>query len=78
MEQTRKTPYRRIACNELITPEGQCLIRYVVELSEDGQVERHYALTQELARTEWHQGRLNLRKCNDGVVRLFDKHKPIT
>jgi len=47
-------------------------------LSEDGQVERHYALTQELARTEWHQGRLNLRKCNDGVVRLFDKDKPIT
>ena len=71
MKQQRKTPNRRIACNELITLEGQCLTLCVVELSEDGRVERHYPLQQELAYTEWMQGRLSLRKDAEGVIRLY-------
>jgi len=71
MKQQRKTPHRRIACNELITLEGQCQTLCVVELSEDGRVERHYPLQQELAYTEWMQGRLSLRKDADGVIRLY-------
>ena len=77
MKQSEKTPYRRIACNELINLEGHCLTLCVVELSEDGQVERHYPLVQELAYTEWMQGRFALRKDADGIVRLYHNDKPI-
>ena len=78
MKQSKKTPFRRIACNELMTLEGQCLTLCVVELSEDGQVVRHYALEQEMPQTEWIPGRLNLKRCGDGVVRVFYNGKPIT
>ena len=78
MIENRKTPLRRIACNELITPEGQCLTLCVVELSDDGQVVRHYSLSKELPHTEWWQGRLNLRRDGDGIVRAYYKDKAIT
>jgi len=77
MKQPKKTPYRRIACNELVTQEGQCLTLCVVELSEDGRVVRHYPLVQEQAFTEWMQGRLQLRNDLDGAVRLYHNDKPI-
>jgi hypothetical protein len=77
MKQQRKTPYRRIACNELITLEGQCLTHCVVELSEDGRVERHYALREELPFTEWMQGQLVLKKTGDGIVHVYYNDKKI-
>ena len=76
MKQPEKTPYRRIACNELVTLEGHCQTLCVVELSEDGRVERHYPLVQELASTEWMQGRLILRKDNDGSIHIYNNDKP--
>lgn len=78
MEQQKKIPYRRIASNELITLEGKSLTRCVVELSEDGQVIRHYFLTRELPYTEWMQGQLKLSLDDDGKVRVYYKGKPIT
>jgi hypothetical protein len=76
MKQT-KIQFRRIASNEVITPEGQCLIQHVVELS-DGIVSSLYPLTMEQANTEWMQGRLVLVKSPDGLVRAYYKNKPLT
>ena len=55
---------RRIASNEVTTPEGQTLTRYVVKLAEDGTVCDLYPLTQEMAFTEWMQGRLEIKDEN--------------
>jgi hypothetical protein len=67
--QVRKRP-RRIASNEVTTPQGQSLIRYVVELAEDSTVCDLYPLTQETAFTEWMQGRLEIRDEN-GCRRVY-------
>ena len=68
---------RRIASNELITLEGKCLTQQVVELSEDGQVVRHYSLQTEMAHTEWMQGRLSLKRNEDGKIYAYYHNKPI-
>ena len=61
--QAQKHP-RRIASNVVTTPEGQSLTQYVVELAEDSTVCALYPLTQEMAFTEWMQGRLEIRNEN--------------
>ena len=72
----KKTQLRRIASNEVLTPEGRCLKQQVVELA-DGVVFRLYPLEMELANTEWLQGRMVLRKENDSV-RAYYNNKPLT
>ena len=67
--QAQKHP-RRIASNVVITPEGQSLTQYVVELAEDSTVCDLYPLTQEKAFTEWMQGRLEIRN-EDGCRRVY-------
>ena len=69
MNPAQKHP-RRIASNVVTTPEGQCLTRYVVELAEDSTVCDLYPLTQEMAFTEWMQGRLEIRDEN-GCRRVY-------
>ena len=75
-QQLAKHP-RRIASNEVVTTEGQCLTRYVVELSEDATVSDLYPLTQEMAHTEWMQGRLILKNEN-GHTRVYYNNKVIS
>ena len=72
----KQTTARRIACNELITPEGQCLTLYSVEISE-GFVTGQFPLLQETANTEWMRGRVVLRKDDDGRVRAYYQEKLI-
>ena len=67
--QAQKHP-RRIASNVVITPEGQSLTQYVVELTEAGTVCELYPLTQEMPFTEWMQGRLEIRN-EDGCRRVY-------
>ena len=72
-----KTQFRRIASNEVETPEGRCLRQQVIELT-DGVVSRLYPLERELANTEWLRGRLILRKDSDDSVRAYYDDKPLT
>ena len=67
---------RRIAANEVMTPEGQSLTRYVVEVAQDGTVCDLYPLTQEMAFTEWMQGSLEIKKEN-GCMRVYYNHRLI-
>ena len=73
----KKTQLRRIASNEVLTPEGKCLTLQVVELSE-GVVSSLYPLQMEQASTEWFQGRLILKKESDDSVRAYYNNKPLT
>ena len=73
----KKTQFRRIASNEVVTPEGRCLTLQVVELT-DGVVSSLYPLQMEQASTEWFQGRLILKKESDDTVRAYYKNKPLT
>ena len=75
MKQKEKV-FRRIASNEVMTPDGQCLIQQVVELA-DGVVSRIYPLVMEQANTEWLKGRLVLRVDNENHVRAYYKDKPL-
>ena len=72
-----KTVFRRIASNEVITPENQCLFQQVIELT-DGVVTNQYPLVMEIPNTEWVRGQLVLRKCADGLVRAYYKGKILT
>ena len=76
MKQIKPTRLRRIASNEVITPEGQSLIQYVVELW-DGYVERYFPLQQEMSNTEWMQGQIILKKDTKGI-RAYYKGISIT
>ena len=67
---------RRIASNELVTPEGQCLTHYVIELSQEATVTCLYPLVQETAFTEWMPGRIVLRN-DDGLLHAYYKNKMI-
>ena len=73
----KKTQLRRIASNEVLTPEGKCLTLHVVELS-DGVVSSLYPLQMEQAHTEWLQGQVILKKENDDIVRAYFNNKPLT
>ena len=73
----RKTVLRRIASNEVVTPEGQRLTQHVVELS-NGVVSKVYPLLMEQANTEWMRGRLVLEKDSDNLVRAYYNDKPLT
>ena len=75
MKQT-KTQFRRIASNEVVTPEGQCLKQQVVELT-DGVVSRLYPLEMEQANTEWFVGRVILKESDDGHIQAYYNNKPI-
>lgn len=73
----KQTVFRRIASNEVVTPEGQILRLQVVELT-DGVVSSLYPLEAEQASTEWFRGRMVLLKDDDGSVRAYYNYKPIT
>jgi len=66
---------QRIAFNEVITPEGQCLTRYVVELSGQGMVSNLYPLQEEQAFTQWRQGQATLRNEDGGMVVYYHGKK---
>ena len=72
----KQTVTRRIACNELITTEGQCLTLYGVEIS-NGCVTGLFPFLHETANTEWMRGRIELRNDGDGHVRAYYKEKLI-
>ena len=72
----KQTAIRRIACNELITTEGQCLTLHRVEIS-NGYVTGLFPLLQETANTEWMRGRVELRQEADGRVRAYYMEKLI-
>ncbi len=67
---------RRIASNELITPEGKLLMQQVV-LLEEGFVVRTHPLEKEEANTEWLQGSIILKKEPAGV-RAYYQGKLLT
>ncbi len=70
-------PKRLIACNEVLTPDGRCLIQHVLEISE-GYLADLYPLLQEQGRTEWLTGRVELRTCDDGRVCAYYKGRLLT
>ena len=67
---------RRIACHELILPNGQRLTHYVVEIL-NGCMVNQYPLLQELPNTEWFVGRVILKKSDDGHIQAYYNNKPI-
>ena len=72
----REHCHHRIACNKVITPQGQQLTRYVVELEEEGWVANLFPLEEELAFTEWRPGMIELRN-EHGRARAYYNNKPI-
>lgn len=72
----KSKPFRRIASNRVITPEGKNLTQQVIEISE-GCVTKLYPLRQELPFTEWMQGQIELKRNPDGSVSAYYKGKPI-
>lgn len=66
---------RRIASNELITPEGKLLTQQVV-LLEEGFVVRTHPLEKEEANTEWFQGQIILKREKDGI-RAYYKNQQL-
>jgi hypothetical protein len=62
----KATHLRRIASNELLTPEGKVLTQHVV-LLEEGFVVRTLPLDEEQAGTEWLQGRITLKQEQEGL-----------
>lgn len=72
---TQKT--RRIACAELLTPQGTVLTQHVVEISQ-GKVVQYYPLKKELPFTEWEMSSLSLRKDDEGQLTLWKDNEPIT
>jgi hypothetical protein len=69
-------PQRQIACNELILPEGQTKTLCVISL-EQGYVVRVHPLEKEEPQTEWLQGKIELKKQNNGL-RAYYKGKLLT
>ena len=67
---------RRIACNEVVMPDGQRLTLCVVEIS-NGCMVNHYPLRQESADTEWWRGEIVLKDQGDGTVSAYYKGKLI-
>ena len=66
---------RRIASNELLMPEGELLTQQVV-LLEEGYVVRMHPLEKEEPRTEWMQGRVELKRDQHGI-RAYYKGKQL-
>jgi hypothetical protein len=75
MNQKSKS-FRRIASNQVITPEGKSLTLQVIELTEGG-VTKLYPLHQEQPFTEWMQGQIELKRNPDGSVNAYYQGKPI-
>ena len=73
-QETTRT--RRIACHELIMPDGQRLTHYVVEIS-NGYMVNHYPLLQEIPNTEWLVGQVFLKESDHGKLQAFYNRKPI-
>ena len=61
---------RRIACNELITSEGQHLTLQCLTI-EKGYVVRMHPLEREEAQTEWMQGQIKLIKDEGGLCAYY-------
>lgn len=76
MNQQTTGQCRRIACPELLTPQGTLLTQQVVELSH-GIVLSYYPLRKELPFTEWTSSRLALRENKEGELTLWDDNKPM-
>lgn len=62
---------RRIACNEVMTPEGQSLTLCVITL-EQGYVVRMHPLDGEEPQTEWLQGKIVLKRQNSGLRAYYN------
>ncbi len=77
MNQKPTRPVRRIACAELLTPQGLLATPHVVEISQ-GSVVNYYPLTRELPFTEWTSCQLSLREDEDGRLTLWKDNEPIT
>ena len=44
---------RRFACHRLYLSSDTCFVRYVVELGDDGKMQRYYPLEEEIYATQW-------------------------
>ena len=57
---------RRFACHRLYLSSDTCFVRYVVELGDDGKMQRYYPLEEEIYATQW----------IGGVIVLSAKEEP--
>ena len=64
---------RRVASNEIVV-EGKTLRQYVVEIV-DHQVVDYYSFKEELPFTEWLQGKIELRKDENGFLQAYLNNK---
>jgi hypothetical protein len=64
---------RRVASNE-ITVEGKTLRQYVVEIV-DHRVVDYYCFQEELPFTEWLEGKIELRKDENGFLQAYLNNK---
>ena len=64
---------RRVASNE-ITIEGETLRQYVVEIV-DHRVVDYYSFQEELPFTEWLEGKIELRKDENGFLQAYLNNK---
>ena len=67
----KPTASRQIACNELISPEGQSLTLYVIQVVE-GYVADYFPLSHELPHTEWFQGQIRLVRTEGGLRAYYN------
>jgi hypothetical protein len=66
----KNSQLRRIACHEILLPNGQILPMSVVEI-QSGKVLRYYPLVEEQAATEWWKGSIRLKVQGDGSLKAF-------
>ena len=57
---------RLFACHRLYLSSDTCFVRYVVELGDDGKMQRYYPLEEEIYATQW----------IGGVIVLSAKEEP--
>lgn len=61
---------KRYAAHELQLETGERLPLFFLEIDE-GRVVNYGALTQEMAMTEWLEGRISLRRDNKGTLHAY-------
>ena len=61
---------KRYAAHELQLETGECLPLFFLEIDE-GRVVNYGALTQEMAMTEWLEGRISLHRDNKGTLHAY-------
>ena len=65
---------RRIACHQILLPDGTQQTLSVLEI-QDSEVVRCYPLTQELPFTEWLTGHVQLGSDEQGKLRAYYQGK---